>query len=58
MPAITRTVTLRGPVETVELPQPPADATYEVRATTHSDTGMTSETMRAAMPEAGSSASA
>ena len=53
MPAITRTVALRGPTATVELPDPPADAAYEVRATTHSDTGMTSETMRAAMPAPG-----
>jgi hypothetical protein len=53
VPAITRTVALRGPTATVELPDPPADATYEVRATTHSDTGMTSETMHAAMPAPG-----
>ena len=53
MPAITRTVALRGPTATVELPDLPADATYEVRATTHSDTGMTSETMQAAVPAPG-----
>ena len=57
MPAITRTVALRGPTATVELPDPPADAAYEVRATTHSDTGMTSETMHAAMPALGGAAS-
>jgi hypothetical protein len=57
MPAITRTVNLRGPAETVELPDPPDDATYEVRATTQSDTGMTSETMHAAMPAPGSGGS-
>jgi hypothetical protein len=50
MPALTRTVVLRGPSETVELPEPPGDASYEVRATTQSESGMTSETMHAAMP--------
>jgi hypothetical protein len=47
LPAITRTVNLRGPTETVELPSPPDDAQYEVRATAHAASGAASDTARA-----------
>jgi hypothetical protein len=53
VPAITRTVNLRGPDETVELPSPPGDAQYEVRATAHAASGATSDTAQAPMPAQG-----
>ena len=48
-PAITASADVRGASGTLELPLPPVDGSYEIRATTHAANGLASATQQASL---------